>query len=407
MAMRIGGAADSTNSKRRPLAQGSASFFAAAAVPPVRLLFGIFLALTIQTETAESSPGNAAARDNKITQVSQTRTAELIAPKSKTISYQDVFFGKSGPGETFTAHSGSTNTRNRVFEGDSSPFGTKASYIPFWQLAQLYRETENEFAGRPQSSAERGIPFSAAAGLTQGEGTNIGGHSDRETYQNSALIGKGSIYLPAGYSPQERSVSRLILEDLRNRNVYPETFRLEIDIQAIPGRRFEGRDLDAMSVKEIGKNGRSVRYGIFFPSQEFPAAVISAGISCYVPAYRVSRQIEEGRPLEPDDLRLTGVLREDAGRNLLDPKFTSGYRYETRRRVDAGEALRAALVREIAPVGRGENVTCLFRRGSVRLEVKGRSLSEGGVGDIVRVRLSTGKIIESTVVDRAVVEAGG
>ncbi|MGB3722633.1 MAG: flagellar basal body P-ring formation chaperone FlgA [Pacificimonas sp.] len=59
---------------------------------------------------------------------------------------------------------------------------------------------------------------------------------------------------------------------------------------------------------------------------------------------------------------------------------------EAARRLVPGRAIRAADVREVRAVERGEDITIVFAAGALEISAQGRALSGGGMGDSVRVQ---------------------
>jgi flagella basal body P-ring formation protein FlgA len=70
----------------------------------------------------------------------------------------------------------------------------------------------------------------------------------------------------------------------------------------------------------------------------------------------------------------------------------------------AGDELASPRVRPPEVVRSGDRVTLQVRRGPVRAEARGEARGSGGVGDVVRVRLASGRIVTGVIRSPGVVD---
>jgi flagella basal body P-ring formation protein FlgA len=80
--------------------------------------------------------------------------------------------------------------------------------------------------------------------------------------------------------------------------------------------------------------------------------------------------------------------------------------WTTKRRVRAGESLRAPLVESPRAVRPGDIVQLVVRRGSVTIALSGRAAGSAAIGERVAVRADTGRRMEGIVVEPGVVRIG-
>ncbi len=114
--------------------------------------------------------------------------------------------------------------------------------------------------------------------------------------------------------------------------------------------------------------------------------------------------ITRGATLGTSDVQLDvqDVSRLSQG-YLTDLKEVDGM--IARRSIPAGTVLNLGLVQAPKVVRRGETVILLARASGMEIRMEGRAMSDGAIGDVIRVRnVSSGRVVEGTVVSPGVVE---
>lgn len=313
--------------------------------------------------------------------IEQFTVRDVIRPKSAEVSLREVFHihdSELRSGNPVAEDSG------EVFPDSSEIFGDRPAYIPFWQLSDLLK---NRYSTR---------------------------FYGREGRKERALVGGGAIYLPPELGRVEQEVARLVLEDLtRNRKVYQESLRVELNFLSLPEQLIEPHLNDGLNVEQISRKKSSVRYALHNSRGE-TVAVIKAEIRNFIPGFSAVVPMDAGERLEMSSLRRTAVpLERDTGFNgtgerkkgLSEAALASGYRYTLNKDVEAGEIIGAGAWEVRAPVERGDELSCVFERGNISLRMSGKALSRGGNGELVKVRLATGEIRKMRVESRGTVSS--
>jgi hypothetical protein len=274
----------------------------------------------------------------------------------------------------------------------SEPFGSRAAYIPFWQMMQLFRDF---FPSR----------------------------------EEGALVGGGAYYLPPDMTETHRQLALSILRTAGEHEKPGEQLRLELRLSSVPEVLLDGaltggngKERANFRVERISKSSGRGRYAVYTDG-EHPKAVVSAEFRYFAPGFKAARRLEEGTELDSTMVYSSAVevsRRSHSGRGEAGgwssrsgsggfslEGLRAGYRYTLLEDVRQGEELDESILEVRAPVEGGERVQCLFRRGQLSLRIEGRALSSGALGENVRVRLSSGKLREMRVIGRGKVESEG
>jgi flagella basal body P-ring formation protein FlgA len=117
-----------------------------------------------------------------------------------------------------------------------------------------------------------------------------------------------------------------------------------------------------------------------------------------------ARPLVRGDILQPDDVRMLrkDVSRINNGAYLEDASSLIGY--ELRQSVAANSLLYARMLQAPKLIRRGDKVTVLAVVGGLEVRVLGEALSDGGKGQMIRVRnLSSKRIVQGEVVSKGMV----
>jgi flagella basal body P-ring formation protein FlgA len=133
-----------------------------------------------------------------------------------------------------------------------------------------------------------------------------------------------------------------------------------------------------------------------------PAAAVADAASAPGEAVLAARTIRPGDTIAPADLRLGTAQAEGA---LTEPAAAVGL--VARRLLVAGRPLVEGDVGPPALVRRNAHVVIVFERGSLSIRAEGRALSEGAVGERVRVmNLASRQTVTGTVAADGTVGVG-
>lgn len=118
----------------------------------------------------------------------------------------------------------------------------------------------------------------------------------------------------------------------------------------------------------------------------------------------MTRAVRRGEPITLADVeakKVEGLIPRGV---LSDLSLLIGKK--TNRSLEAGEMLYANIVVSIPVIRRGDALKLISHRGSVNVEGSGLALNEGGIGDIIGVRVAwSRKALDARVISAGVVQA--
>lgn len=121
-------------------------------------------------------------------------------------------------------------------------------------------------------------------------------------------------------------------------------------------------------------------------------------VKAYGKAWVLNRAVQAGEVLRADDAHEAVVdWAEDASPILTKPSDWAGT--VAARSMNAGQAVRASVVREQTVFNTGATVKLVAQGGGFQIATQGQALSTGAVGRMVRVRTPSGSVLSGTVVD--------
>lgn len=116
------------------------------------------------------------------------------------------------------------------------------------------------------------------------------------------------------------------------------------------------------------------------------------------------RNVEAGTLLTAADFT-KAPLSAGSARGALSAEAAAGK--EAVRALPAGSPLKSYDVAEPQLVRKGQAVTLLVQNGALRIEGRGKALSSGAMGSVVRAQLQGGQtLVEGEVVGRGIVRLG-
>lgn len=165
-----------------------------------------------------------------------------------------------------------------------------------------------------------------------------------------------------------------------------------------------GKDLQ-MNVRDQSGNGGAVSVHVQCVSPSPWAIYVSAQVDLFREIVVATGAIRRGERLHESnigmDLANTSLLRQGF---MLDSQRAIGQ--VARRNLQPGEALRQSLLEAPIAVSRGETVSLESQAGSILVATRAEALSDGRVGEQIRVRnISSERVINANVVGEGRVEA--
>lgn len=132
---------------------------------------------------------------------------------------------------------------------------------------------------------------------------------------------------------------------------------------------------------------------------------MKATVARPVTLYTWRRTLAKGSRVTPGDLQAHASDTLHASRNaLIDPAYAQGA--VLRRKVLAGETVQRSVLKRVPEVRRGQQVKVIYRSGAVEISATAIAMTDGAVGDHLRVRNQrSNKLVEAVVVAAGKVEA--
>lgn len=125
----------------------------------------------------------------------------------------------------------------------------------------------------------------------------------------------------------------------------------------------------------------------------------------FLPAVHARGIIERGQVISRDDLKLEPVNISRARRGFYN-RVEEVAGSLAARRIRANQLLTPALVASLPAVRRGESVKIVASRDGIEASTAGEALSDGQIGELIRVRnVSSDKIIDAKVIEPGVVSS--
>lgn len=115
-----------------------------------------------------------------------------------------------------------------------------------------------------------------------------------------------------------------------------------------------------------------------------PGVVVSGVSQRLVPVVTATGRIERGAVIARSDLRIELVTAQQAGGNTF-AEIADIAGKAARRNLQPGSAIAAGDLTEPTLVSRNDQVTIVYRKGSMVLTARGRAVSGGARGDVIRV----------------------
>ncbi|WP_262410537.1 flagellar basal body P-ring formation chaperone FlgA [Aquipseudomonas alcaligenes] len=125
----------------------------------------------------------------------------------------------------------------------------------------------------------------------------------------------------------------------------------------------------------------------------------------FLPAVHASGILERGQTISAADLKLQPLNIAKAPRGFFTrPDQVAGM--SAKRRIRAGQLLSPNLLSSALLVKRGQRVTIRASQDGIQASASGEALSNGQLGDVIRVRnLGSEKVIDAKVIEEGVVSS--
>lgn len=128
-------------------------------------------------------------------------------------------------------------------------------------------------------------------------------------------------------------------------------------------------------------------------------------VQAFGPAWVLARNVAGGQELGPADLTVAEVDWAASHSPVLSPLTTDARRGTVvLRHLAPGQELRQNMVRAAKVFKAGAQVRVLVQGGGFAVSSRGQALSAGVAGQVVRVRLDSGRITSAKVIDEQTVQ---
>ncbi len=140
------------------------------------------------------------------------------------------------------------------------------------------------------------------------------------------------------------------------------------------------------------------RFRVVVDGEPYRVLVHRFGVERYVEALVAARKIPRGRSVSAADVAITKIEQSLVGEGKLT-NVGQAVGLMAARTIQAGMALRAEMLRMPPVVRRGEYKSVVCGGNGFQIMTRGRVLDNGSTNDVVRVRLSSRKIVKAVVLD--------
>jgi flagella basal body P-ring formation protein FlgA len=258
-------------------------------------------------------------------------------------------------------------THLRLGPDAGSVFGPQAALVPMWQISDL-------------------IP----ASIKQQNHNKV-----------VSLVGSRAMYIPPNVTTQPmRTLFTQILENVAH--TYGDSReRVEVEITYMPtalkaftkpGANLSGSlSTELLSRRTTGSAVSVIRYMVQSGLLE---GVITVEVSRYVPYFVADRKISTAEIVGSNQLQRKAF---PVGKYPEALQSVDTTKFEARTIINPGEPFTIRNARIKPVIEPGDDVRVTLRRGAVQLRMPGNARAEGGLNEIVAVRLETGVIKECRV----------
>jgi len=120
-------------------------------------------------------------------------------------------------------------------------------------------------------------------------------------------------------------------------------------------------------------------------------------VTVYIKVLAASRPLPKGHIIVKNDLVPT-VMKLSQNNNVYFVKLDNLIGKEVKRTISAGKVIKPRFVAAARIVRRGENVTIIAVTESIQVRMKGKALTDGAQGQVIRVRnLKTKRVVQGVV----------
>jgi len=161
----------------------------------------------------------------------------------------------------------------------------------------------------------------------------------------------------------------------------------------VPSKNFR----DSVEVKEKGNHYVRLKYTVFAGNETFRTFWITARVEKLVKTVVAAKFIPKGKIITADDLQVIELPERKA--RLGFPSKGEVIGKVARVNIKKGSTIRESLLKPNYIVRRGDTVRISYRRGAISVQIAGRAMENGALGDIIKVEnVSTGKKLRCKVI---------
>jgi flagella basal body P-ring formation protein FlgA len=121
-----------------------------------------------------------------------------------------------------------------------------------------------------------------------------------------------------------------------------------------------------------------------------------------LPVYISSRYIKKNHPIDENYVQLQEITFKNFSSKPIDAHFL--YDYESKRSIKEGKIITIHDVRRILDVKRGQMVDATIYDGNVILTFKVKTIEEGNIGDIIKVKRGHYKKLKAQIISKTSVD---
>lgn len=221
-------------------------------------------------------------------------------------------------------------------------------------------------------------------------------------YRIAPLVALALLAAGAAFAVEPASLADAVRTEIERRGT-PGNFRVELSAVP-PGLAGEG---GPAYLTELQLEARSGRFAASFSHGQNYVTTVAGRMIELMEVPMLAHNLDRGDIVAAEDLVWTEIPATRVGPGIAtDLARLIGT--EARRGLRAGEPLRSADLRTPLMVRKGGLVTLSYSTDTMRLTLSGRALSEGVLGDVVRVlNLQSSRVVEAVIdgKDSAVVRA--
>ena len=222
----------------------------------------------------------------------------------------------------------------------------------------------------------------------------------RETALNrfgndSVIIGNRPVYLPKRISENSRPFYSEILKELKK--VFPEPEQKIEILSVTPEYAVQNFGKKTAEFRYLRKTSQSVSFSCRY--QDGYQETITVGYVCRIPVLTAEKNLYTGESILPEDfttklIDIRELRYEEPVLKIEEDDWIAG------KYIHAGKPLKKRDIAVSFPVNKGDKISIIIERGSIKLKLTGTAMKSGRIGEMIDVRPYQGShILEAEVIN--------